>query len=533
MTGTPEWDHVVVGAGSAGAVIAGRLATRGRRVLLLEAGADQPVSRDVPNPLRDGTRLILEGFNWDYRANLRGRVRDLVGAGAGRPAAPRARALWGRFPYRLGKVVGGSSSVNGAVAMRALPRDFDDWVALGNPDWSWERVLPYFKKIERDVDFPGGDHGTSGPIPVRRPRRDQLHELDAAFWDECVRMGLAELPDLNCGVASGVGAVPANTVGTERVDTAAGYLGPVRALANLEIRTGCQVTRLLLDGRRVTGVELLSGDRLSVVTAEDVILSAGAIGSPTILLRSGIGPAESCAAIGVTTVADLPGVGKNLADHPSVVIWARPEDGLCRPGVPWRQVAARMASGLDDQDADLQVWLLNNVESSTIPGFADRLDWPMVVGISVMVLRPAARGRVFLPGADPHCPPVIELAFGSVEDDVERLALGVRKAWRILRSDRFAARLTGIQLWNDAMVTDDTVLRGAVRNVMSPGWHAVGSARMGPAGDPMSVVDQQCRVRGIGNLRVVDASVFPTMPSAPTNLTTIMLAEKIVSEMGE
>jgi choline dehydrogenase len=179
------------------------------------------------------------------------------------------------------------------------------------------------------------------------------------------------------------------------------------------------------------------------------------------------------------------------------------------------------------------MWLLNNVEASTIPGFANRLDWPMVVGISVMLLRPESRGRVSIVDADPATAPTIELGFGAAADDVARLAHGVRSAWRVLRSPVFARQLTEVQLWNDGMVGDDDLLRSAVRTVMSPGWHAVGTARMGRAADPMSVVDQDGRVHGLANLRVVDASVFPTMPSAPTNLTTMMLAEKISSGMRE
>jgi choline dehydrogenase-like flavoprotein len=507
---TEPFDLVVVGAGSAGTVVACRAAARGLRVLLLEAGPDQPAG---PNPLRDGTRLVLDGYNWDYEANLRGAT------------ARRSRALWGRFPYRLGKVVGGSSSVNGAVAMRALPRDFDDWVKLGATEWSWEQVLPFYRGLERDEDFPGGEHGVDGPIPVHRP--SELHELETAFLAECAGMGLPALPDLNGGGEIGFGAVPANTERGERRDVTATYLAAARDLPNLELRTGSQVSRVVLDGHRATGVEVDAG---TVVGAREVVLSAGAVGTPVILQRSGIGPAEVCAAAGVTPVLDLPGVGANLADHPSVVIWARPVDGLCRPGMPWRQAAARIASGLGDEGADLQVWLLNNVDPATIPGFANRLDWPMVVGISVMLLRPRARGRVYI--EDRAAAPVIELGFGTV-DDVERLARGVRTAWRILRSPAFASRLTEIQLWTDAMVDSDAVLHSAVRNVMSPGWHAVGSARMGPASDPRSVVDQGGRVHGIAGLRVVDASVFPTMPSAPTNLTTIMLAEKIASGMKE
>ncbi|MER6031745.1 GMC family oxidoreductase N-terminal domain-containing protein [Streptomyces sp. NPDC001851] len=534
-----EWEYVIVGAGSAGAVTAARLAARDSgNVLLLEAGADQPRPRDRSHPLADAGRLVLAGYNWDYRANLRtsSRLEDLV-RGAGTPAgAPPgragARALWERFPYQLGKVVGGGSAVNGAIALRGLPRDFAAWAAHGNPDWSWEQVLPFYKDIENDADFPGPLHGDSGPLPVRRTPREQVHELDAAFWEECNRQGVATLPDLNAGAEAGVGPIPGNAVDGERVDAATAFLSAARNLPHLRLRTGVRVTRVLFEKNRAVGVETETDGRPGTIRARHVVLCAGAVGTPAILQRSGVGDAALLRALGITPVADLPGVGRNLVDHPSVVIWSRPADGVCTPGLPWRQVAARMSSGFDD-DVDIQVGLLNNVESHTIPGFVDRLGWPLVVGASVMLMRPRSRGRVFLDSADPTAAPVIELGLGTDPEDVERLCHGVRRAWGFLRSPGLAGRLVQTQFWSDRMIASDGVVRSGVRHIMNPGWHAAGSCRMGPATDPWAVAGQDGRVHGTEHLRIADASLFPAIPGVPTNLTTLMLAEKLARSTKE
>lgn len=532
-----EWDHVIVGGGSAGALVAARLAAHGSgTVLLLEAGPDQPSPRDRAHPLADAGRLVLAGFNWDYRANLRtsGRLEDLVkgGDGAGAPA----RALWERFPYQLGKVIGGGSAVNGAIALRGLPRDFAAWAARGNPDWSWERVLPFYRAIENDADFPGGPpHGDSGPLPIRRTPRERVHPLDAAFWEECNRRGVTDLLDLNSGQEAGVGPIPGNTVDGERIDAATAFLSEARALPHLHVRPGVRVTRVLFDPKdrnRAVGVETERDGRLGTVRARNVVLAAGAVGTPVVLQRSGVGDAALLGALGIAPVADLPGVGRDLVDHPSVVIWSRPADGVCTPGLPWRQVAARMSSGFDDE-VDVQLGLLNNVESHTIPGFVDRLGWPLVVGMSVMLMRPRSRGRVFLDSADPLAAPVIELGLGTDSEDVDRLCHGVRRAWGFLRSPGLSGRLTRTQFWSDRMIANDGVLRSGVRHIMNPGWHAAGSCRMGPDTDPYAVADQEGRVHGTENLRIADASLFPVIPSAPTNLTTLMLAEKLARSMKE
>ncbi|MET9531344.1 GMC family oxidoreductase [Streptomyces sp. NPDC006649] len=537
-----EWEYVIVGAGSAGAVTAARLAARDSgNVLLIEAGADQPRPRPRAHPLADAGRLVLAGHNWDYRANLRtsNRLEELVQGSTGKPgAAPAtggratARALWERFPYQLGKVVGGGSAVNGAIALRGLPRDFAAWEAAGNPDWSWEGVLPFYKDIENDADFPGRLHGDSGPLPIRRTPRERVHPLDEAFWEECNRQSVTDLMDLNAGVEAGVGPIPGNAVDGERIDASTAFLAGVRDLPNLSLRTGLRVTRVLFEKNRAVGVETELDGTLTTVRARHVVLSAGAVGTPAILQRSGVGGAGLLRALGITPVADLPGVGRDLVDHPSVVMWSKPADGVCTPGLPWRQVAARMSSGFDD-DVDIQMGLLNNVESHTIPGFVDRLGWPLVVGISVMLMRPRSRGRVFLDSADPYAAPVIELGIATDTEDVERLCHGVRRAWSFLRSPGLSGRLTKTQFWSDRMVANDGVVRSGVRHIANPGWHAAGSCRMGPETDPWAVSDQEGRVYGTENLRIADASLFPTLPSAPTNLTTLMLAEKLARSTKE
>ncbi|RBY81746.1 mycofactocin system GMC family oxidoreductase MftG [Geodermatophilus sp. TF02-6] len=525
-----EWDVVVVGAGTSGAPLAARLADAGRRVLLLEAGADHARPADFPEVLRDAARMgaAVPGHpaNWDLTGVLTEEVT---------------------FPVPRGRVVGGSSALNGGYFIRGTRADFDGWAAAGNDLWSYDAVLPALVRLEADREYgdrPG--HGADGPVPVRRPRGGS--PLVDALGAATEELGFPAEPDKNGDAPPGWGPVPFNVAGGVRVNTAMAYLSPRRGCSRLTVRGGAHVRRVVVESGRAVGVQTADG----VVRAAEVVLAAGAVGSPQLLLLSGIGPADDLRALGVDVVADVPGVGADATDHPDVYVTWRPARRLSVPRdalplhsvlntpddlevLPWlkpfsRVMVARTAAGvagaLRRPGATLRA--LRGASLHRLLDTARRRD-DLFLGVALQ--REDSRGRLRLVSTDPSVQPRIEYRYLTAESDRRRMREGVRLAAELLRTPSVAplvAERTGLP---DDVLASDRELDRWVRRHLATAVHLAGTARMGPDGDPGAVVDQHLRVRGVPGLRVVDTSVLPTVPSRGPAATAVAVGERAAELM--
>lgn len=514
-----SFDVIVVGAGSAGAVVASRLSEGGASVLLLEAGGESD-SASVRIPAFIDA-LLDSPLDWGYRT------------------LPQAELMGRRIFLSRGKCLGGTSAINAMVYMRGNRGDYDHWRALGNRGWGYDEVLPFFRKSEGNRQFDDAYHGRQGPLSVSSyPPGSVIHQ---AFLEGAQAWGLRYNPDVNGAVQEGCGPFQA-TIGPEgRASTAVAFLGPkVRARANLTIHTHALATGLRFEGARVVGVDYLHMGRPAQALGGEVILCGGAINSPQLMMLSGLGPAADLAALGIAPRQDLPGVGQNLQDHLQIISRFAVGQPVTAFGLDEAQAQAAARRSLDEgagpfhtnfceagaflrcdpaaEFPDVQIHCESNFGPHYFDGTAaDRHGF----GLILNVCRPASRGEVRLFSADPLDRPLIDPRYLSAPQDMELTVKGVRACLQIAATLPMQAIGTS-QI--DPAGSDDATIRAFIRRHATTIWHPVGTARMGQ--DAMSVVDDRLRVHGVAGLRVADASIMPSMVSGNTNAACIMIGEK-------
>ena len=419
-----------------------------------------------------------------------------------------------------------------------MPEDYDTWQEMGNTEWSYEKVLPYFRKLETDLDYSGDFHGSDGPIIARRHKREDWIESQRAFYNACKDAGFPDGPDQNHPDVTGVGPTPFNNPNGIRWSTNLGYLSMARHRLNLTIRAQCTSRKVLFEGNKAIGMEVESEGESFNVYGDTIILSAGAVASPQLLMLSGVGPADQLKALGINLVNDLPGVGQNLRDHPIMAaLWSVKESHIQDPDAPRSQVAARYTAAGSDLRNDVKLAFnsfaiadsrIEHRKDSAPAGHEADINTPVGVKISVSLQLAESAGYMRLVSNDIHEQPELNFNYYSTEFDLKRGREGLLKAISLGESRYFANILDKrLQPSDDHIANEDSLNDWILRNATT-GQHISGTCKMGPDSDELAVVNQSGDVRGLENLKVIDASIMPDCIRANTNATTMMIAERML-----
>jgi choline dehydrogenase len=527
-----SWDYIIVGAGSAGCAVACRLSADPKnKVLLLEAGGSHH-SPLVTIPAGEARAIGNPKFDWRFETEPD-------------PTVGGRQDVWPR-----GKVLGGSSSINGMMWIRGQREDYDGWAQLGNRGWSYADVLPYFRRSETSDIEDAQHHGDEGPVTVSSISTP--HPLAKVFIAAGMEIGLPYNPDFNGAQQEGVGPIQGNIRRGRRMSTARSYLDPIRSRPNLKIVTQATVHRVLIEHGRAVGVVYARAGSAPIEVRCDgeVVLSAGTLASPLILMRSGIGPAAHLASHGLKTVNDLPGVGQNLQEHAAV--WnsiyvnistynteLAPHKwavhglnwllfGRGPASTPIAHAGAFIKTRPELTSPDVQFCFIPTGYKLHEHGL-ELLDRPSIV-LGIYKCRPESVGHVELRSADPDAPPRIFARLLGAQEDIDATVAALKVARRMFATLAFRPYFEGMCSPGPEMQSD-AELEAYVRQTAGPAYHPVGTCRMGP--DPMAVVDDRLRVRGIMGLRVADASVMPRMPSGNTNAPSVMIGEKAADLITE
>jgi choline dehydrogenase len=524
-TKSKAYDYIIVGAGSAGCVLAARLTEDPRtRVLLLEAGgADRAKEIRIPAAF---SKLFKTAVDWNYSTEPE-------------PQLHNRRLYWPR-----GKVLGGSSAINAMIYVRGNRTDYDHWRELGNAGWSFAEVLPYFKKSENQERGASEYHGVGGPVNVADPR--YVNPLTGAFLAAAEEIGIASNPDFNGATQDGAALYQVTQKNGGRCSAADGFLQPARERDNLTVVTGAHAVRVLMEGKRAVGVAFLRDGVMEEARADaEVILAGGTVNSPQLLMLSGIGPADELKAAGISAIHDLPGVGKNLQDHPMVSVgylctqkisldgtetlgnllrWLLWKNGPLASNVAEAGLFLRTRVGLAVPDLQL----LFGPAYYRGHGLVRRKEH--CFGFGPTLITPESRGTISLRAADPLDAPAIRANYLATDADLRTMIAGVRLARRLAHTKAFDT-FRGEELHPGAAQKSDAEIVEFLRNELETLYHPVGTCKMG--NDALAVVDARLRVRGIERLRVVDASIMPRVPAGNTNAPVMMIAEKAAEMIRE